>query len=281
MKAVIPAAGFGTRFLPATKAQPKEMLPVYDKPTIQYVIEEAIDSGIDNILIITGRNKRSIEDHFDKSYELEYTLQKSGKDRVLKQVRKITDLADICYVRQRDLKGLGDAILCAEKHIRDEPFVVLLGDSITKSKTPCTKQLMDVFNKYEKSIISVREVPDDKVCNYGIVGAYEFEKCIYKVNDLIEKPNCSQAPSNLAIVGRYVLTPDIFDKISQTEPGFNGEIQLTDAMSKLDELYALKFKGKVFNIENRLEWIKSSIYYAMHDVEFRDDLINYMETFID
>ncbi len=280
MKAVIPAAGFGTRFLPATKSQPKEMLPVYDKPTIQYVIEEAVASGIDDILIVTGRNKRSIEDHFDKSYELEYTLQKAGKDRVLKQVRKVTDLADISYVRQRDLKGLGDAISCAEKHIPDGPFAVLLGDSITQSKTPCTKQLIDVFNKYEKPVISVREVSNNRVCSYGIVDAEEFEKNVYKVNGLIEKPKINQAPSNLAIVGRYILTPDIFDKIAETEPGFNGEVQLTDALSKLDELYGLKFEGKVFNIENRLEWIKSSIDYALDDDEFRDDLISYMKTFM-
>lgn len=281
MKAVIPAAGFGTRFIPATKSQPKEMLPVYDKPTIQYVIEEAVQSGIDDILIITGRNKRSIEDHFDKSYELEYTLQKAGKDRVLKQVRKITDLADICYVRQRDLKGLGDAVLCAEKHIQDEPFTVLLGDSITRSRTPCTKELIDVFNDYKKPVISVREVPDNRVCNYGIANAEKVNQNIYKVSELIEKPKMNQAPSNLAIVGRYVLTPDIFEKIRQTEPGFNGEIQLTDALSKLDELYAVKFEGKVFNIENRLEWIKSSIDYAMYDDEFKGDLINYMKTFVE
>ena len=280
MKAVIPAAGLGTRFLPATKSQPKEMLPVYDKPTIQYVIEEAITSGIDDILIITGRNKRSIEDHFDKSYELEYTLQKAGKDRILKQVRKITDLADICYVRQKDLKGLGDAILSAEKHISDEPFAVLLGDSITKSETPCTKELIDVFNDYKKPVISVREVPNNKVCNYGIVKANGVNQNIYRVDQLIEKPKMKQAPSNLAIVGRYILTPDIFDKISQTEPGFNGEVQLTDALSKLDELYAVKFEGKVFNIENRLEWIKSSIVYAMYDDEFRDDLVDYMKKFV-
>ena len=281
MKAVIPAAGLGTRFLPATKSQPKEMLPVYDKPTIQHVIEEALASGIDDILIVTGRNKRSIEDHFDKSYELEYTLQKAGKDRVLKQVRKITDLADICYVRQKDLKGLGDAISCAERHIGDEPFAVLLGDSITESEKPCTKQLIDVFNTYKKPVISVREVPCNKVCNYGIVEVEELEDNICKVNNLIEKPKSNQAPSNLAIVGRYVLTPDIFDKINQTEPGFNGEIQLTDALSKLDEIYALKFEGKVFNIENRLEWLKSSIDYAMYDDEFKDDLINYMKSFIE
>ena len=197
MKAVIPAAGFGTRLLPATKSQPKEMLPVYDKPTIQYVMEEAIASGIDDILIVTGRNKRSIEDHFDKSYELEYSLQKSGKDRVLKQVRKITDLADVCYV--------------AQKHIEDEPFAVLLGDSITRSKIPLTKQLIDVFNQKNKSAIAIREVSCDRVSRHGIVDAVSIDDEIYKINSLVEKPDIENAPSNLAIVGRYFLTPDIFD----------------------------------------------------------------------
>ena len=280
MKAVIPAAGLGTRLLPATKAQPKEMLPVYSKPTIHYVVEEAINSGIDDILIITGRNKRSIEDYFDKSHELEYMLQKAGKDRYLKQVRKITDLADICYVRQKNLKGLGDAILSAERHVDGEPFTVFLGDSITQSEVPCAKELIDVFNKYKKSTISIREVPKDKTCSYGIVDSTNIKGNLYKINDLVEKPKASQAPSNLAITGRYVLTADIFDKINQTEPGFNGEVQLTDAMSKLDELYGVKFTGKVFNIENRIEWLKSSIDFAMDDDEFRDDLIGYMKSFL-
>ena len=280
MKAVIPAAGFGTRLLPATKSQPKEMLPVYDKPAIQYVIEEAKASGIDDILIVTGRNKRSIEDHFDKSYELEYTLQKSGKDRVLKQVRKITDLADVCYVRQKDITGLGDAIACAERHIGDEPFAVLLGDSITKSQVPLTKQLVDVFNQKEKSAIAVREVSKDRFNKHGIIDGDEITDSLYKINSLVEKPNPDEAPSNLAIVGRYVLTPDIFDKIRETEPGFNGEVQLTDALSKLDEIYGVKFEGDVFNIENRLEWLKSSISFAMGDDEFKNDLIGYMKTFM-
>ena len=280
MKAVIPAAGLGTRLLPATKAQPKEMLPVYYKPTIHYAVEEAVNSGIDDILIITGRNKRSIEDYFDKSYELEYTLQKAGKDRDLKKVRKITDLADICYVRQKNLKGLGDAVSCAERHIGGEPFAVLLGDSITRSKTPLTKQLIGVFNKYEKSAIAIREVSQDRLNRHGIVDGPKISDNVYKINSLVEKPEISKAPSNLAIVGRYVLTPDIFDKISQTESGFNGEIQLTDALSKLDEVYGVKFDGKVFNIETRLEWLKSSIDFAMYDEEFRDDLIDYMKTFI-
>ena len=280
MKADIPAGGLGTRLLPATKAQPKEMLPVYYKPSIHYAVEEAVNSGIDDILIITGRNKRSIEDYFDKSYELEYTLQKAGKDRDLKKVRKITDLADICYVRQKNLKGLGDAVSCAERHIGDEPFAVLLGDSITRSNTPLTRQLIDVYNKYEKSAIAIREVSKDRLNRHGIIDGSKIAENIYKISSLVEKPEISKAPSNLAIVGRYVLTPDIFDKISQTEPGFNGEIQLTDALSKLDEVYGVKFDGKVFNIETRLEWLKSSIDFAMYDEEFKDDLIDYMKSFI-
>ena len=279
MKAVIPAAGLGTRLLPATKAQPKEMLPVYDKPTIQYVIEEALKSGIDDIVVVTGRNKRSIEDHFDKSYELEYTLQKSGKDRVLKHVRKITDLADICYVRQRDLNGLGDAILSAERHIDGEAFAVLLGDSITKGPL-CTKGLLDVYERYGKSTISIREVPNPCVDRYGIVSGSEVEENVYKINNLIEKPEIGQAPTNLAITGRYILTSDIFDKIRETEPGFNDEVQLTDAISKLDDIYGVKYTGKVFNIENRLGWLKSSIDMAVDDEEFRQDLLNYMKTYI-
>lgn len=280
MKAVIPAAGLGTRFLPATKSQPKEMLPVYDKPAIQYVIEEALASGIDDIIIITGRNKRSIEDHFDKSYELEYTLQKAGKDRVLRQVRKITDLADICYVRQRDIKGLGDAILCAERHIGDEPFAVLLGDSITKSQVPCTKQLRDVFDKYQKSTIALKEVSGEKVQKYGIVKGDVIQQNVYKLNYLIEKPALENAPSNMAITGRYILTPDIFDKIRETDVGIGNELHLTDALSKLDEVYGLIFDGKSYSLDDRLEWLKTSIGFALDDGEFKDDLIDCMKTFV-
>lgn len=280
MKAIIPAAGFGTRFLPATKAQPKEMLPVYDKPTIQYVVEEAIQSGIDDIIIITGRNKKSIEDHFDKSYELEYTLQKAGKDRELKQIRKITDLADICYIRQKEQKGLGDAIKCGEKHIGDEAFAVLLGDSITKGPTPCTKQLIDVYNKYSASAISLEEVPINKVERYGIIDGTQIENDIYKINQLVEKPPKEKAPTNLAIMGRYVLTPDIFDKIDETEAGVGGEIQLTDALQKLDSIYGVTFDGKTYDIGNRFEWLKTSIEYALDDEEFKEDLVEYMKDYI-
>lgn len=277
MKAVIPAAGFGTRFLPATKAQPKEMLPVFDKPTIQYVIEEAVASGIDDIVIITGKNKRSIEDHFDKSFELEYTLQNAGKDNYLKQVREITDLADICYIRQKEQKGLGDAIYCAKKHIGDEPFAVMLGDTITKGDTPCTKQLIDVYNKYNASALAVEEVPLEKVERYGIIKGEEIEKNIYKIDKLVEKPLKDHAPSNLAIMGRYVLTPNIFDLIDETEPGVGGEIQLTDALSKLDVIYGDVFKGKTYDIGNRLDWLKTSIEFALDDKESKDDLIEYLK----
>ena len=280
MKAVIPAAGLGTRLLPATKAQPKEMLPVYDKPTIHYVVEEALKAGIDDIMIVTGRNKRSIEDYFDKSHELEYMLQKAGKDRDLKKVRKITDLADICYVRQKDLKGLGDAVLAAENHVGDEPFAVLLGDSIVKCNS-CTGHLVDVFEKYQKSTIAIREVPNEQVNKYGIISGSEIEEDIYKISKLVEKPEIGQAPTNLAIVGRYVLTPDIFYKIKETEAGFYDEVQLTDAISKLDEVYGVNYHGKVFNIENRIGWLTSSIDFALDDDEFKDDLIEYMKTFMD
>ena len=280
MKAIIPAAGLGTRFLPATKAQPKEMLPVYDKPTIQYVVEEAVASGINDIIIVTGRHKRSIEDHFDKYYELEYNLQKAGKDHDLKEIRKITDLADICYVRQKEQNGLGDAIKCGQRHIGGEPFAVLLGDSITKGPTPCTKQLIDVYNKYNASAISLEEVPLEKVERYGIIKGSEAEKDIYKIEELVEKPPMDKAPSNLAIMGRYVLTPDIFDKIDETEPGVGGEIQLTDALQKLDSIYGVTFEGKTYDIGNRLEWLKTSIEFALDDNEFREDLVDYMKSYI-
>lgn len=280
MKAVIPAAGFGTRFLPATKAQPKEMLPVFDKPTIQYVIEEAVASGIDDILIVTGKNKRSIEDHFDKPFELEYTLKQAGKTKYLKQVQDITDLADICYIRQKEQKGLGDAIYCAKKHVGDEPFAVMLGDTITKGKTPCTKQLIDIYNKYEASAISLERVPQEKVERYGIIKGVEIEQDVYQIDELVEKPPVNEAPSNLAIMGRYVLTPDIFDKIKETGVGVGGEIQLTDALAKLDKIYGNTFEGKTYDIGNRLEWLKTSIEFAMDDDESKNDLISYMKEII-
>ena len=280
MKAVIPAAGLGTRFLPVTKAQPKEMLPVFDKPTIQYVIEEAVASGIDDILIVTGKGKRPIEDHFDRSFELEYSLRANGKTDYLKEIKEISDLADIYYVRQKKQKGLGDAIYCAEKHVGDEAFAVMLGDTITKGSIPCTKRLIDVYNKYNASAIAVEEVSREKVERYGIIKGNEVDNGLYEVEKLVEKPKVDEAPSNLAIMGRYVLTNDIFEHIENTEPGFGGEIQLTDAMAKLDSIYGDVFKGKTYDIGNKIEWLKTSIEFAMDDTEAKNELIGYLKDIV-
>lgn len=277
MKAVIPAAGLGTRFLPATKAQPKEMLPVYDKPTIQYVIEESVNSGVDDILIVTGKGKRSIEDHFDRSFELEHHLKTKGKEDFLKEIEYISDLADIHFIRQKKQKGLGDAIYCAKKHVGNDPFVVMLGDTITKDTVPCTKQLIDIYEKYGKSVIALEEVPDEKVERYGIIGGEEIEDSIYKIDKLVEKPPLRVAPSNLAIMGRYVLTPDIFDCIEKVEPGYGGEIQLTDALSKLDEIYGQVFKGESFDIGNRIDWLKTSLKFALEDPEAKDTILEFIK----
>ena len=277
MKAVIPAAGLGTRFLPATKAQPKEMLPVYDKPTIQYVIEEAVQSGVDDIIIVTGKGKRTIEDHFDRSFELEYHLKEKGKLDYLEEVKAITDLADIYYVRQKKQKGLGNAIACAEKHIGDEPFAVMLGDTITRGSTPNTRQLIDVYEKYNASAISVEKVPESKIERYGIIDGDNIEEDVYKINKLVEKPSIEEAPSNLAIMGRYVLTSDIFEHIENTEPGKGGEIQLTDAMTKLNSIYGVVFDGVSYDIGNRIEWLKSSLEFAMYDDEAHDELKSYIQ----
>ena len=277
MKAVIPAAGFGTRFLPATKAQPKEMLPVYSKPTIQYVVEEAVNSGIDDILIITGKGKRTIEDHFDKSFELEYNLEQKGKTDYLKQVQDITNMADIHYIRQKKQKGLGDAVRCAKKHIGNEPFAVLLGDTFTYSDVPCTKQLMNVHDKYGGSVIAIEELPEYKIERYGIVDGTQLEENTYKVNNLVEKPKLEDAPSNLGITGRYILTADIFDKLDNTVEGVGGEIQLTDAINAQDDVYACTFEGKIYDIGNTLEWLKSSFDMALTHDDVKDDVIAYLK----
>ena len=276
MKAVIPAAGLGTRFLPATKAQPKEMLPVYDKPTIQYVIEESVNSGVDDILIITGKGKRSIEDHFDRSFELEHHLKTKGKEDFLKEIEYISGLADIHFIRQKKQKGLGDAIYCAKKHVGNDPFVVMLGDTITKGTVPCTKQLINIYEKYDKSVIALQEIPDEKVERYGIIGGEEIENAIYKIDKLVEKPPLRVAPSNLAIMGRYVLTPDIFDCIEDVEPGYGGEIQLTDALSKLDEIYGQVFKGKTYDIGNRMDWLKTSLMFALENDKDREEILSFL-----
>jgi len=276
MKAVIPAAGLGTRFLPATKAQPKEMLPVFNKPTIQYVVEEAVSSGIDDILIVTGKGKRSIEDHFDKSFELEYFLRNCGKMENLHEIEAISEMADIYYVRQKKQRGLGDAISCAKKHVDGDAFAVLLGDTIAKSNVPCTQQLIDIYNKYESSTIAIEKVSDEKVERYGIIKGNKVSNTLYEIEDLVEKPKLHDAPSNLAITGRYILTPEIFDHIDNLIPGVGGEIQLTDAMKSLEKIYGHVFDGKIYDIGNTVEWLKSSIEIALEDPEVGEDLRSYM-----
>lgn len=281
MKAVIPAAGRGTRFLPATKAQPKEMLPLIDKPVIQFVVEEAVASGIEDILIITGRGKRAIEDHFDKSFELEEILERDGKNDLLKEMRDISDLADIHYTRQREPKGLGNAIYYAKKHVGDEPFVVLLGDDIISADVPCTKQLMDYYEKYKAPIIAVNEVERDMIESYGIVDGERVEDRVYKVNDLVEKPKPEDAPSNLGITGRYLLTPDIFDAIDKTKPGKGGEIQLTDALRILSQerdMYAYDFEGIRYDLGNKTDYIRATIEYALRREEFSGWMKDYLKT---
>jgi len=277
MKAVIPAAGLGTRFLPATKAQPKEMLPVFNKPTIQYVVEEAVNSGIDDILIITGKGKRTIEDHFDRSFELEYNLEQKGKYEYLEEVQNITNMANVYYVRQKKQNGLGDAISCAQNHIGDEAFAVLLGDTITYSHTPCVKQLLDVHEKYGGSVIAIEELPQHKIERYGIVDGVEVEDNVYQVNNLVEKPKLEDAPSNLGITGRYILTPDIFDKLNSIDAGVGGEIQLTDAINEQENVYATTFDGTIYDIGNTIEWLKSSIDMALTHDDVRGDLLNYLK----
>lgn len=256
------------------------MLPVFNKPTIQYVVEEAVSSGIDDILIITGKGKRSIEDHFDRSFELEYFLRNCGKIDNLIEIEAISEMADIYYVRQKKQKGLGDAIYCAKKHIDGDPFAVLLGDTITLSSIPCTKQLIQTFEEYQASTIAIEEVTQDKIERYGIINGQKVAENVYKIKDLVEKPKISEAPSNLAITGRYILTPDIFDHINNIPPGVGGEIQLTDAMRLLDEVYGYVFQGQIYDIGNTVEWLKSSIDIALLDDQVRDDLLSYLKQII-
>lgn len=279
-KAVIPAAGLGTRFLPVTKAQPKEMLPIVDTPTIQYVIEEAVAAGIEDILIIIGKGKRAIEDHFDRSFELENQLQEKGELQSLEQIKKIADLANIHYIRQKQLNGLGDAIRYAKQHVDNEPFAVMLGDTIISSKKSCIGQLMKLYDRYGASIVAVEQVPKEKVSRYGIVKGKTIEPHLLLLEDLIEKPNPKQAPSNLAIAGRYILTPDIFDCIDQTSKGKGGEVQLTDAiklMLKHRAFYAFNFDGKRYDIGNKMDFLKTIVEFALAREEFRNEFLDYLE----
>jgi UTP--glucose-1-phosphate uridylyltransferase len=278
-KAIIPAAGLGTRFLPATKAQPKEMLPIVDKPALQYIIEEAVDSGIEEILIITGRNKKSIEDHFDKSVELELELERSGKLELLEQIRKISDMANIHYIRQKEPKGLGHAIYCARYFIGNEPFAVLLGDDIVYSKKPCLKQMIDVYNEYRTTILGVQKVSDQDVGKYGIVDVKQIEDRVYKVKGLVEKPALKDAPSNMAILGRYIISPEIFGILEQTEPGKGGEIQLTDGLKTLaqrEAMYAYDFEGRRYDVGDKQGFLEATVEYALRNKELREDFLNYL-----
>ena len=283
-KAVIPAAGLGTRFLPITKSQPKEMVPVVDKPTIQYVVEEAVASGIDDILIITGRGKRAIEDHFDRSFELEAELKKKNDHALLAELETIAELADIHYIRQKVAAGLGHAVLCAKKHIGEHPFAVLLGDIITLSDSPCTKDLIGIYEKYGASVIAVEPVPLEEVRRYGVIKGEQVDDGLYRIVDLVEKPSPEQAPSNLAVLGRYVLTPAIFDCLEQTKPGLGGEIQLTDALRLLlerEEIYALEATGPRYDIGNKLSWIKATVELALMNEEIGEELRSYLHELLD
>ncbi|WP_270166525.1 UTP--glucose-1-phosphate uridylyltransferase GalU [Paenibacillus sp. SYP-B4298] len=278
-KAIIPAAGLGTRFLPATKAQPKEMLPIVDKPTLQYIIEEAVDSGIEEILVITGRNKKSIEDHFDKSVELELELESKGKLDLLEEVRKISNMVNIHYIRQKEPRGLGHAIHCAKSFIGQEPFAVLLGDDIVYSDKPCLKQMIEVYEEYKTTVLGVQEVPLQDVSKYGVVEGKHIEDRVYKVRNLIEKPQVEEAPSNIAILGRYIINPAIFEILEHTAPGKGDEIQLTDALRELaqkEAMYAYKFEGQRYDVGDKQGFLQATVEFALRRGDLRDEFLNYL-----
>ncbi|RUS42607.1 UTP--glucose-1-phosphate uridylyltransferase GalU [Cohnella sp. AR92] len=284
-KAIIPAAGLGTRFLPATKAMPKEMLPIVDKPTIQYIVEEAVASGIEDIIIVTGKGKRAIEDHFDSSMELEKILADSKKFDLLDQVKLSTKLGNIHYIRQSEPKGLGHAIWCARKFIGNEPFAVLLGDDIVESEgSPCLQQLIDVYSKYRVSVLGVQHVSNEDVSRYGIVDGMSLEEKITRVTRLVEKPKRNEAPSNLAIMGRYVLTPRIFQILDSQAPGAGGEIQLTDAIATLnmvEAVYAYEFSGTRYDVGEKLGFIQTLLEFALNRDELRPELIGHMKRMLE
>ena len=282
-KAVIPAAGLGTRFLPATKAQPKEMLPIVDKPTIQYIVEEAVNSGIEDIVIITGRSKRAIEDHFDVSYELDTELMKRGKTELYNISRGVSKLANIYYVRQKEALGLGHAVKCAQTFIGNEPFAVLLGDDVVDAKVPCLKQMIDVFDIYGSSVLGVQHVEKENVSKYGIIDCEEKDERIYKVNNLVEKPDTDKAPSNIAILGRYIITPEIFDCLEKVKPGSGGEIQLTDALKMLSEkqdIYAYDFIGRRYDVGDKLGFLEATVEFALKRDDLKDEFKKYLKSVI-
>ncbi|MEJ9228293.1 UTP--glucose-1-phosphate uridylyltransferase GalU [Peribacillus butanolivorans] len=282
-KAIIPAAGLGTRFLPATKAMPKEMLPIVDKPTIQYIVEEAVASGIEDIIIVTGKGKRAIEDHFDFAPELEQNLMEKGKVELLNNVQYSTNLANIHYIRQKEPKGLGHAVWCARKFIGDEPFAVLLGDDIVQSDTPCLKQLINQYEETNHSIIGVQTVPNEETNRYGIIDPAFQDSRLYQVENFVEKPALGTAPSNLAIMGRYILTPEIFSFLDQQEAGAGGEIQLTDAIQKLNQVqqvFAYDFVGKRYDVGEKLGFVKTTLEFALQNEEIKDELVEFLEKMV-
>ena len=281
-KAVIPAAGFGSRFLPATKSQPKEMLPVVDKPTIHYVVEEAVASGITDILMVIGKSKRSIEEYFDRNFELEAELAAKQKLELLEELRDISSMAQICFIWQKEMKGLGDAVAHARSHVGNEPFALLLGDTILRSDTdvPVTRQLIDVYNEKNASVVSLEEVPADKVSRYGVMDGTQEADRLYRVNDFVEKPEPGTEPSRMAFAGRYVFTPEIFDYLVETKPGKNNEIQLTDAMRTMVQarpMYGLQIEGRRFDIGNKLGYIKTNIEFALQREDLRDELSGFIK----
>jgi UTP--glucose-1-phosphate uridylyltransferase len=280
-KAVIPAAGFGTRFLPASKSQPKEMLPIVDTPTIQYVVEEAVAAGITDILMVIGRGKRAIEEHFDRNFELELSLEEKGKHEELEAIRRISNLAEIHFIWQKELLGLGHAVSCARHHVGKEPFAVLLGDTLIDSDPPATAQLVEICRRYQESVIVLEDVPREKVDRYGVISGTFMEDGLYLVNDLVEKPEVAEAPSTLAIAGRYVFRHEIFEYLDRTPPGKGGEIQLTDAMRLMladRAMYGLRIDGVRYDIGNKLDFLKTNIAYGLKRPELRDDLIEYIRS---
>lgn len=279
-KAIIPAAGLGTRFLPATKAMPKEMLPIVDKPTIQYIVEEAIESGIEEIIIVTGKGKRAIEDHFDHSLELELALKNKGKTTLLEKVLKPTQMVDIHYIRQKEAKGLGHAIWCARKFIGHEPFAVLLGDDIVKASPPCLLQLIQVYNRYKASIIGVQEVAEKDLSRYGIVDVVPIDHGFYKIKNLVEKPTLEDAPSTIAIMGRYILTPKLFEILESLPPGLGGEIQLTDALAILNQyevLYGYQFIGERYDVGEKMGFLQTTVDFALSHEDVKEEFKKYLQ----
>ena len=280
-KAIIPAAGLGTRFLPATKAQAKEMLPIVDKPTIQYIIEEAVAAGIEDIIVITGRNKKTIEDHFDRSPELEQELERTNKTEYLEMVKDIANIANIYYVRQKQPRGLGHAVLTAKSFIGDEPFAVLLGDDIVVSQTPCLKQLIDVYDEKGGSVLGVQTVAHENVCKYGIVAGDKIGDRLYKVSDMVEKPPVDEAPTDVAILGRYVLSPEVFKYLETQETGAGGEIQLTDALLRMikdgKDMYSYDFKGTRYDVGSQIGFVEANIEFALRDERLKKDLTEYIK----